>query len=51
MSDNTPWWEGLTQEEIETELAQEARQNRLAEEAYQELLNQPDARIAHTDEF
>lgn len=51
MSDNTLWWEGLSQEEIDVELAEDARQDRLAEEAYRELLSQPDAWVGHTDEF
>lgn len=48
--DNTAWWFGLTEEEVAAELAEEARQHRLAEETYQEL-PEPDAWVGHTDEF
>lgn len=51
MSDNTPWWFGLSEEEVEGELAEEARQNALAEEAYRALLEMPDSSVACTDEF
>lgn len=51
MSDNTPWWLGLTQEDIDAERAEDARRNELAEETYRELLALPDAPVARTDEF
>lgn len=41
MSDNTPWWSGLSGEELEAELAEDARQDSLAEEAYREFLERP----------
>jgi hypothetical protein len=51
MSDNTPWWFGLSQQEIGAELAEEARQDRLAEETYRELLALPEEQVGRTDEF
>jgi len=51
MSEETAWWEALTEEEIAAELAEEARQGRLAEEVYRELMRMPDADVSRTDEF
>lgn len=48
MEDSTPWWFGLTEEELAAERAEEARQDRLADEAYREL---PDDHVGYTDEF
>jgi hypothetical protein len=49
MSDNTAWWSRLSGEELEAELAEDARQDRLAEEAYREFLERP--QIVGTEDF
>jgi hypothetical protein len=48
-SDGTAWWEGLTEEELALELAEERRQDELAEEVYRWSLTQP--HVPGTDLF
>lgn len=51
MSNNRPWWFDLSAEEIEMEIDEEARQDRLAEAIYQDLLNHPNNWVGRSDKF